>query len=196
MTAERRRALPRARPGRWTGTSTVSWTPTTGRRPSRTGSRRLRSSTPRAPRRRGAGAARGHRRRRATRRPGRRGGLGWPAGSRSAPDAGSDAARRHFLRSQAIGFLTSRAQARRRADRATRTKSRPATACVRGDSRRTSSRRRIAASKRWCRAAGRSLERYVAWREAQAVPVDRLEAAIASLAEDLQEPDAVDVRPA
>jgi len=34
---------------------------------------------------------------------------------------------------------------------------------------------------------GPLLERYVAWREAQAVPVDRLETAIGSLAEDLQE---------
>ena len=47
-----------------------------------------------------------------------------------------------------------------------------------------------------CRAAARCAERYIAWKEAQAVPVEKLRPAIASLAEDFRERTDRLVRPA
>ena len=52
---------------------------------------------------------------------------------------------------------------------------------------RTRSPRRTAGSTRCCPGRDRSRERLIAWREAQAVPPDKLDAAIDSLAEDFRE---------
>jgi hypothetical protein len=104
----------------------------------------------------------------------------------SAPDAGRDATRRHFLRSQAIGLLTSaRKIAGEPINYADEVES-----CYGVRPRRFAEEDFEAAHRRLEEAVpgtGQLAERYVAWREAQAVPADRLEAAIASLAEDLRE---------
>jgi len=104
----------------------------------------------------------------------------------SAPDAGRDATRRHFLRSQAIGLLTSaRKIAGEPISYADEVES-----CYGVRPRRFAEEDFEAAHRRLEEAVpgtGQLAERYVAWREAQAVPADRLEAAIASLAEDLRE---------
>ena len=104
----------------------------------------------------------------------------------SAPDAGKDATRRHFLRSQAIGLLTSvRKIAGEPISYADEVES-----CYGVRPSRFAEDDFEAAHQRLEEAVpgtGPLAERYVAWREAQAVPVDRLEGAIASLAEDLRE---------
>jgi hypothetical protein len=102
------------------------------------------------------------------------------------PDAGKDAARRHFLRSQAIGLLTS---ARKLAGEPIAYAD-EVEACYGVRPRRVFEDDFEAAHRRLeevVPGGGPLAERYVAWREAQAVPPDRLEAAIASLAEDLRE---------
>ena len=81
-----------------------------------------------------------------------------------------------------------RPQAGGRADRATPTRSRRATASGPPSSPRTTfARRPPRASTRRSPATGRSRERYIAWREAQAVPPEKLDAAIRSLADDFRE---------
>ncbi len=50
-----------------------------------------------------------------------------------------------------------------------------------------SSRRLTRSSTRSCPASGPLAERYIAWRESQAVPVEKLDAALHSLAEDFRE---------
>jgi len=103
----------------------------------------------------------------------------------TAPDAGSDAARRHFLRSQAIGILTS---ARRLAGEPMGYVE-EVEGCYEVRPRRFEVDEFQAAHRRLEEAVpgnGPLLERYVTWREAQSVPVDRLEKAVLSLADDLQ----------
>ncbi|HLN04847.1 MAG TPA: hypothetical protein VK217_01110 [Acidimicrobiales bacterium] len=102
-----------------------------------------------------------------------------------APDAGADAARRHFLRSQAVGLLTT---ARKLAGEPI-SYADEVEACYGVRPRRFEEGEFEAAHRRLeevVPGSGPLLERYVAWRESQAVPIDRLEMAIASLAEDLQ----------
>jgi hypothetical protein len=102
------------------------------------------------------------------------------------PDAGKDAARRHFLRSQTIGLLTS---ARKLAGEPIAYAD-EVEACYGVRPRRFAEDDFEAAHRRLEEAvpgSGPLAERYVAWREAQAVPTNRLESAIASLAEDLRE---------
>jgi hypothetical protein len=102
------------------------------------------------------------------------------------PDAGKDAARRHFLRSQAIGLLTS---ARKLAGEPIAYAD-EVEACYGVRPSRFAEDEFEAAHRRLDEVvpgSGPLAERYVAWREAQAVAPERLEAAIASLAEDLRE---------
>jgi hypothetical protein len=103
----------------------------------------------------------------------------------TAPDAGSDASRRHFLRSQAIGLLTTaRKLAGEQVGYADEVE-----ACYGVRPRRFELEEFEAAHRRLDEVVpgtGPLAERYVNWREAQAVPVERLEAAINSLAEDLR----------
>ncbi len=104
----------------------------------------------------------------------------------TAPDAGSDASRRHFLRSQGIGMLTS---ARRLAGEPMGYVE-EVEGCYGVRPRRFEVDEFEAAHLRLEEAVpgdGPLPERYVAWREAQAVPVDRLERAVHSLAEDLRD---------
>ncbi len=104
----------------------------------------------------------------------------------SIPDAGADAVRRRFLRSQAIGLLTTtRKLAGEPIGYANEVE-----ACYGVRPRRFEEGEFEAAHRRLEEVVpgnGPLLERYVAWRESQAIPIDRLEVAIASLAEDLQE---------
>ena len=103
-----------------------------------------------------------------------------------APDAGTDAARRHFLHSQAVGLLTSaRKLAGEQVGYADEVE-----ACYGVRPRRFELDEFEAAHRRLEEAvpgSGPLAERYVSWREAQAVPVEHLKAAIASLAEDLRD---------
>jgi hypothetical protein len=101
-------------------------------------------------------------------------------------DAGRDAARRHFLRSQTIGLLTT----------ARRLSGEPigyadeVEACYGVRPRRFMQDEFEAAHRsleQVVPGSGPLADRYVAWRESQAVPVDLLEPAIASLAEDLRD---------
>jgi hypothetical protein len=104
----------------------------------------------------------------------------------TALDGGRDAARRHFLRSQVIGLMTS---ARKLAGEPI-TYTDEVASCYGVRPRRFAEGDFEAAHRRLEEVVpgnGPLAGRYVAWREAQAVPVDRLEAAIASLAEDLRE---------
>ncbi len=107
-------------------------------------------------------------------------------GDVTAPGTGTDASRRHFLRSQAIGLLTSaRKLAGEHIGYADEVE-----ACYGVRPRRFDEEEFEAAHRRLDEVVpgtGPLAERYVAWREAQAVPVDLLEAAIGSLAEDLQQ---------
>ena len=107
-------------------------------------------------------------------------------GDVTAPGTGTDASRRHFLRSQAIGLLTSaRKLAGEHIGYADEVE-----ACYGVRPRRFEEEEFEAAHRRLDEVVpgtGPLAERYVAWREAQAVPVDLLEAAIGSLAEDLQQ---------
>jgi len=101
-------------------------------------------------------------------------------------EAGNDTARRHFLRAQAIGLLTT---ARKLAGEPVRYTD-EVEACYGVRPRRFETDEFAAAHRRLEEVVpgpGPLLERYVAWRESQAVPLDRLEMAIASLAEDLRE---------
>ncbi|MGA2529255.1 MAG: DUF885 domain-containing protein [Acidimicrobiales bacterium] len=105
--------------------------------------------------------------------------------SEPAGDAGRDASRRHFLRSQVRGLLTS---ARKLAGEPI-SYSDEVESCYGVRPRRFAEDEFEAAHRRLeevVPGAGPLAQRYVVWREAQAVPVDRLEAAVASLAEDLQ----------
>ena len=104
----------------------------------------------------------------------------------TALDGGREAARRHFLRSQVIGLMTS---ARKLAGEPI-TYTDEVASCYGVRPRRFAEGDFEAAHRRLEEVVpgnGPLAGRYVAWREAQAVPVDRLEAAIASLAEDLRE---------
>ena len=104
----------------------------------------------------------------------------------TVPDGGADRARRHFLRSQAIGLLTS---ARKLAGEAIGYAD-EVQACYGVRPRRFAEDEFEAAHRRLDEVVpgtGALAERYVAWREAQAVPVDRLEVAISSLAEDFKD---------
>jgi len=101
-------------------------------------------------------------------------------------DAGRDATRRHFLRSQTIGLLTT----------ARRLSGEPigyadeVEACYGVRPRRFMQDEFEAAHRsleQVVPGSGPLADRYVAWRESQAVPVDLLEPAIASLAEDLRD---------
>jgi hypothetical protein len=105
--------------------------------------------------------------------------------SEAPPDAGKDAARRHFLRSQVIGILTS---ARKLAGEPIAYAD-EVEACYGVRPRRFAEDDFEAAHRRLEEVVpgnGPLAERYIAWREAQAVPTERLEAAVASLAEDLR----------
>ena len=119
--------------------------------------------------------------------------LGDPAGAdptryraEVVADAGRDAARRHFLRSQSLGLLTSaRKLAGEPISYADEVES-----CYGVRPRRFSEDDFAEAHRRLeevVPGSGPLAERYVAWREAQAVPVEQLEMAVASLAEDLQD---------
>ncbi len=100
------------------------------------------------------------------------------------PDAGKDASRRHYLRSQVIGILTStRKLAGEPISYADEVE-----ACYGVRPRRFSEDDFEQAHRRLEEVVpgnGPLSERYIAWREAQAVPPERLEAVVASLAEDL-----------
>lgn len=103
-----------------------------------------------------------------------------------AADAGRDALRRHFLRSQSLGLLTS---ARKLAGE-TISYADEVESCYGVRPRRFSEEDFADAHRRLeevVPGTGPLAERYVAWREAQAVPSERLEAAVTSLAEDLRE---------
>jgi hypothetical protein len=102
------------------------------------------------------------------------------------PDAGEDAARRHFLHSQVVGLLTT---ARKLAGEPISYVN-EVEACYGVRPRRFDLDSFEMAHRRLeevVPGTGPLAERYIAWREAQAVPVERLPAAIASLAEDLRE---------
>lgn len=104
----------------------------------------------------------------------------------TVPDAGTDAARRHFLRSQAIGLLTT---ARKLAGEPIEYAD-EVQACYGVRPKRFEEDEFEAAHRRLeevVPGSGPLLERYIAWRESQAIPTDRLQLAIASLAEDLRE---------
>ncbi len=104
----------------------------------------------------------------------------------AVPDAGRDAARRHYLRAQAIGLLTT---ARKLAGEPIAYAD-EVESCYGVRPRRFEQDVFEAAHRRLDEVVpgkGPLLGRYVAWRESQAVPLDRLEAAIASLAEDLRD---------
>ena len=103
-----------------------------------------------------------------------------------APDAGRDASRRHYLRAQTIGLLTT---ARKLAGEPIAYAD-EVEACYGVRPRRFELEEFEAAHRRLDDVVpgdGALLDRYVAWREARTVPVDRLQAAIASLAEDLRD---------
>lgn len=104
----------------------------------------------------------------------------------AVPDAGRDAARRHYLRAQAIGLLTT---ARKLAGEPIAYVDEVET-CYGVRPRRFEQDEFEAARRRLDEVVpgkGPLLERCVAWRESRTVPADRLEAAIASLAEDLRD---------
>jgi len=101
-------------------------------------------------------------------------------------DAGRDATRRHFLRAQTVGLLTS---ARKLAGE-TIGYADEVEACYGVRPRRFAEGDFEAAHRSLEEVVpgkGPLAERYVAWREAQAVPAGSLEPAIASLAEDLRD---------
>ncbi|MGA3354611.1 MAG: DUF885 domain-containing protein [Acidimicrobiales bacterium] len=102
-----------------------------------------------------------------------------------AGDAGRDASRRHYLRSQVRGLLTTaRKLAGEQISYADEVES-----CYGVRPRRFAEEDFEEAHRQLDEVvpgAGPLAKRYVAWREAQAVPVDRLEAAVASIAEDLR----------
>jgi hypothetical protein len=100
-------------------------------------------------------------------------------------DAGKDALRRHYLRSQVKGLLTTC----RKLAGETIPYADEVEFCYGVRPRRFPEEEFEAAHRRLEQVvpgSGPLAERYVAWREAQAVPADRLEAAVSSLAEDLQ----------
>lgn len=108
------------------------------------------------------------------------------AQSGGAPDSGHDAQRRHYLRSQALGLLTT---ARKLAGEEVGYADEVET-CY-GVRPRRFAEDDFAAAHRSLEevvpGSGPLAERYVAWREAQAVPPgDVLSSAVASLAEDLR----------
>ncbi|MGH9067432.1 MAG: DUF885 domain-containing protein, partial [Acidimicrobiales bacterium] len=100
--------------------------------------------------------------------------------------AGADGTRRRWLRAQALGMLTTA----RILDGSALPYADEVEACygVRPgrvpDEALAGAHRRLEAA---IPGSGGLAERYITWREAQAVPPDRLEAAITSLAEDLRE---------
>ena len=101
-------------------------------------------------------------------------------------DAGRDAARRHYLRAQVIGMLTTV----RKLAGETISYVDEVEACYGVRPRRFDTERFEAAHRRLDEVVpgnGPLAERYVAWRESQAVPPDRLDLAVASIAEDLRE---------
>jgi hypothetical protein len=105
--------------------------------------------------------------------------------SEAVSDAGRDAARRHFLRSQVIGIMTS---ARKLAGEPIAYAD-EVEACYGVRPHRFPEEEFEAAHLRLQEVvpgSGALAERYVAWREAQAVPPERLQSAVASLAEDLR----------
>ncbi|MGA2802863.1 MAG: DUF885 domain-containing protein [Acidimicrobiales bacterium] len=103
-----------------------------------------------------------------------------------APDAGRDASRRHYLRAQTIGLLTT---ARKLAGEPIAYAD-EVEACYGVRPRRFEQEEFEEAHRRLDEVVpgdGPLLDRYVSWREARTVPIDRLQAAIASLAEDLRD---------
>ncbi|MGD0439685.1 MAG: DUF885 domain-containing protein [Acidimicrobiales bacterium] len=104
----------------------------------------------------------------------------------AAPDAGRDASRRHYLRAQTIGLLTTaRKLAGESIGYADEVES-----CYGVRPHRFEQEEFEAAHRRLDEVVpgrGPLSERYVRWREAGTVPIDKLEAAIASLAEDLRD---------
>ena len=131
----------------------------------------------------------------------RRGRAAAPAGALAADagrlladlDAGDgadrlDAGRRRWIRAQALGLRTTRRASWPGTDIGYVDEVERATAPAPRLVPRTSSRPPTGASTRRCLPWRRPLaERYIAWREAQAVPPDKLEPAIGSLADDLRE---------
>ena len=109
-----------------------------------------------------------------------------PGGHSSPTLAGADAARRHFLRSQTVGLLTS---ARKLAGESIGYAD-EVEDCYGVRPRRFDEGDFEAAHRSLeevVPGTGPLAERYVAWREAQTVPAQSLEPAIASLAEDLRD---------
>lgn len=106
-------------------------------------------------------------------------------GERAPADPGVDAARRHWIRAQAIGLLTT---ARKLAGEpiayADEVEACYGVRPVRVDEDQFAAAHR--ALDEVVPGTGPLAERYVAWREAQAIPVDKLQSAVGSLAEDLR----------
>ena len=104
----------------------------------------------------------------------------------AVPDAGRDGTRRHYLRAQTIGLLTTvRKLAGEPIAYADEVE-----ACYGVRPRRFEQDEFETAHRRLDEVVpgnGPLVDRYVAWRESLAVPLDRLESAIASLAEELRE---------
>ena len=159
VSARRRRSSATSSSGWPSAATSTAWsTPTTGRRRSPTGSPPSRSRPPPELARRRPPAARRPRRRR--RRARRR-----PAAAGSAPRSSGCTPRPASSPARPIGYADEVEALLRRAARTRAT--------------RTSSPRPTAASTRCCPASAPLAERYIAWREAQAVPVDKLEPAVA-----------------
>ena len=132
------------------------------------------------------------------------GGAGRPTPAASSPtstaapvDEPSTPRRRRWLRAQVVGLHTIAAQAGRRCrsryldevERCYGVRARPWSP---EDAFAAAHR----ASTRSCPAPAPLRDRFIAWREAQAVPADKLEPAIDSLADDFRERTAAAVRPA
>ncbi|HVB04631.1 MAG TPA: hypothetical protein VNF07_00045 [Acidimicrobiales bacterium] len=111
---------------------------------------------------------------------------GTPLGAPGDDPAGEVEGRRRFLRAQVLGLLTSaRVLAGEHLDYADEVES-----CYGVRPHRVEEDEILAAHRRLDEVvpgSGPLAERYIAWRESQVVPPDRLESAIASLAEDLRE---------
>ncbi len=104
----------------------------------------------------------------------------------TVPDSGRDASRRHYLRAQVIGLLTT---ARKLAGEPIAYAD-EVEACYGVRPRRFEQEQFEAAHRRLDEVVpgeGPLLDRYVSWREARTVPMGRLRTAINSLAEDLRD---------